>query len=205
MEIFKKINRTILVGLVTVFPVLATAYLIFWAASSFEHFFGKILQAVLPDNLYNPGFGIVAGIFLLFLVGLMTRIWFMRHVINKIENAIYRLPFIKGIYGSLRELVAFLGTGKEKSPKQVVAVTIGDLGIQMIGLMTRTDLSTLSSELEPELVAVYIPMSYQLGGFTVLVTRQHLKPLDIPLEKAMRFVVSAGIIEGSGPGYSDRK
>ncbi len=48
-------------------------------------------------------------------------------------------------------------------------------------------------------------MSYQLGGYTVLVSRRQLKPLNIPLEKAMRFVVSAGIIEGSGVGYSDRK
>lgn len=205
MEIAGKIKRTILVGLVTVFPVLATAYFIFWAASGFERFFGNILRTVLPENLYNPGFGIAAGIFLLFLVGLMMRLWFMRHVINKLENAIYRLPFIKSIYGSLRELVAFLTTGKEKGPLQVVAVTFGEPGIQVIGLMTRTDLSTLSTELGPERVAVYMPMSYQLGGYTVLVSRQQIQPLNIPLEKAMRFVVSAGIIEGSGAGCPDRK
>lgn len=204
MRIFTKINRTILVGLVTVFPILATAYLIYWAFVSFEHFFGEILRAVLPDNFYNPGFGVLAGIVLLFLVGLMMRLWFMRHVVAKVENAIYRLPFIKSIYGSLRELVSFLTTGKEKSPKQVVAISLGDTDIQLVGLMTRSDVARFSTKLGSDLVSVYLPMSYQIGGYTVLIPRNKVTPLDMPLEKAMRFVLSAGVIEGSVSDKSDK-
>jgi len=43
--------------------------------------------------------------------------------------------------------------------------------------------------------AKYLPMSCHIGGFTVLVTKEQVRPLDILLDKAMRFIISAGVIE----------
>ena len=203
MNIFKKINRTLLVGLATVFPILATCYLLYWAAFSFEHFLGQVLRIVLPDHVYIPGLGIFLGILLLFMVGIMMRAWFIRNIVEKFENAIFKIPLIKSIYGSIRELVTFVTTGQEKGPKQVVSVTLGETGAEVIGFMTRTDLGSLSKNLGKNLVAVYLPMSYQIGGYTVLIPKEQVKPLDIPLDKAMRFVISAGVIERSSAAKQD--
>ena len=138
------------------------------------------------------------GFLLLFLVGVMMRAWFVRNIVEKLEKVVFQIPLIKSIYGSIREMVSFVTTEKDKGPKQVVSVSLGNTGAEVVGFLTRSDLSGLSNDLGDNLVAVYLPMSYQIGGYTVLIPRDQVKPLtDISLEKAMRFVISAGVIEGT--------
>ena len=47
-------------------------------------------------------------------------------------------------------------------------------------------------------VAVYLPMSYQIGGYTIYVSPDHLTPLDLSFEEAMRTVITAGVAQHSG-------
>ena len=74
----------------------------------------------------------------------------------------------------------------------MVAVNFGEA--RLIGFVTREDNNsqTRQSGLD-NLVSVYLPMSYQIGGFTVYVSRDKLEPLDISVEEAMQMVLTAGL------------
>ncbi|MGV1098238.1 DUF502 domain-containing protein [Thiovibrio sp. JS02] len=192
----KRINKILLTGLVAVLPVTGTIYFFFWLMRSTENFFGVFLQFFLPQGWYAPGMGVMIGLALIFSIGLLMELFFVRVIVDKFEGVIYRVPLVKSIYGSMREFLAFLlEGGKSKGPRQTVLVAVGDTGMKVMGFVTKTDLSFLGQGLDSTLVAVYFPLSYQIGGYTLLVPRSLLEPVDIPIDRAMKFAMTAGIIE----------
>jgi uncharacterized membrane protein len=67
--------------------------------------------------------------------------------------------------------------------------------IQVMGLVTRENFADLGAQLKlsPEKIAVYLPMSYGMGGYTVLVNKTQVQPVDLPVEKAMSLALTAWI------------
>lgn len=190
----RSFNKTFFTGLVAILPITATIYLFLWVMGAAEGFFGRIMQFLLPAQWYRPGMGVAASLAMIFLVGLMMEFILIKAFADKFERLIYRVPLVKSIYGSIREFLAFLLEGKSKGPRQVVAVTFGN-NLTMVGFVTKRDLAFIKSEEVAGKVAVYFPFSYQIGGYTVIVPTDQLIPLDLPIEQAMRFVMTAGIIE----------
>ncbi len=195
---FRRINKTFLTGLVALLPITATVYLFFWVMGAAEGFFGRILQVVLPEQWYRPGMGVAASLTMIFLVGLMLEFILIKAIAAKFEGIICRVPLVKSIYGSTRDFLAFLLEGKTKGPRPVVAYTFAN-NMTMVGFITKRDLSFLNSDTVAGKVAVYFPFSYQIGGYTVMLPTDQLTPLDMPMEQAMRFVMTAGIIEKDKP------
>ena len=70
-----------------------------------------------------------------------------------------------------------------------------DGGKEVLGLVTREHFNDVDPNLRinPEKIAVYVPMSYGLGGYTILVHKNQVTPLDIPVEKAMSLALTAWI------------
>jgi uncharacterized membrane protein len=91
----------------------------------------------------------------------------------------------------------------------VVQVQIPGMPIRMLGFVTLEDLDGVglaSPDGGEESVAVYLPMSYQIGGYTVLLPRSYLTPVDMGMEEAMRFLITAGLSrtpepEGNGANH----
>ena len=78
---------------------------------------------------------------------------------------------------------------QEGSLEQVVIVNM-----EMIGFITQEEESRLPESFrKPECVLVYIPMSYLIGGFTLLIPRSEVTPCKMNTDEAMRFVLTAGI------------
>ncbi|MEW6291269.1 MAG: DUF502 domain-containing protein [Thermodesulfobacteriota bacterium] len=183
-------------GLIAVMPIAATFYLLVWLMTAAEDVLGGVLKFSLPEGWYWPGMGVAAGVVMIFLIGLVMENFFARKVVEKVESLIYRVPLIKSIYRAVRDFLTFLSQGKNRDPRQVVMVRVGQTDIKLVGFVTRNDLSLFGAGLDDGRVAVYLPMSYQIGGYTALVPLSAVEPLDVPLEKAMQFVMTAGIIEG---------
>jgi len=193
---FKRLNKILLAGFVAVLPVTATIYFLYWLMHSAEGFIGVFLRFFLPDNWYVPGMGVALGLAIIFSIGLMMEFFLVRVIVEKFEGIIYRVPLVKSIYGSMREFLTFLLEGGDsKGPRQTVFVAVGETGMKIMGFVTKTDLSSLGSGVGSDMVAVYFPLSYQIGGYTLLVPRALLQPVDIPIDRAMKFVMTAGIIE----------
>jgi uncharacterized membrane protein len=191
----KYISKTIFTGVVTVIPLVVTVYFLFWLGKTTESALGVMIRWVLPENVYMPGMGIVTGLLIAILVGVMMRIWFFQKLIEWGESLLIRIPLIKSIYGSLKDFMHFLSKkGKDKGSRQVVMVSLGDTGMEIMGLVTRQDFSDLVPGIgSKNHVAVYIPMSYQIGGHTLIAPTSSVRPVDLPMEKAMRFALTAGM------------
>jgi uncharacterized membrane protein len=193
---FKQISKTLLTGFITLLPIVLTIYLIYWLAVSSEQVMGVALRWVLPDTMYFPGLGMIAGLVLVFFVGLMMKAILVRQLFALGEKLLYRLPLIKTIYRAMRDLFDFFSPKKEGFGK-VVTVSINNM--EMIGFITQEDASRLPEAFKDrDSVLVYIPMSYMIGGFTILVPRKDVATCTMSMDEAMRFVLTAGITGKQG-------
>jgi len=195
----KLLGKRFLTGLAAVLPLALTIYLLYWLAASAESVLGHLIRLVLPSGFYWPGMGLIAGVILVLSAGVLMEAWFVRTLFGWAEALLYRTPVIRTVYGSFRDLMGFVSSSRESEFRQVVAVRVplGDMDLRLLGFVTRNDLSELSRSLgADDQIAVYLPMSYQIGGHTVMVSRGSVEPVDMSMQEAMRFVLTAGIATG---------
>ena len=192
----KAISRILLTGFITLVPVVLTISLMYWLAVSSEQLMGDMLRLVMPTSFYFPGLGMIAGLLVMFIVGLLMKAYLIRRVFALGEKLLYRLPLIKSVYRAFRDLFDFMSP-KKNGLGQVVAVNFN--GIQAIGFITQEDENRLPEVFRDEdSVLVYLPMSYMMGGHTIFVPRDHVRELDMSMDEALRFVLTAGITGKSG-------
>ena len=148
--------------------------------------------------------GLLAGIVIVFLIGTLMNAWIVRKWFDWSERLLYRMPIVKSVYGSMREFFDFFSHPRDKEFLEVVFVRIGDTGIQLLGFVTQHYVHGIANgdSQDEDTVAVYLPLSYQIGGYTVVVPRSYIKPAAISAQEAWRFVLTAGVtgrLESSSP------
>ena len=190
----KSISKTFLTGLITLLPVVLTIYLLYWLVVTAESSLGDMIRLVLPVDLYWPGMGSIAGLLIVFLVGLLMHAYIVRRLFSWGEQILYHLPLIKSVYGAIRDFFNYFSPDKKNEFEQVVAVSIGDTGMQVIGFVTQAVPENLPKDFrEEDSILVYVPLSYMIGGYAVLIPRSAVRPLDMSIEEAMRFTLTAGV------------
>jgi uncharacterized membrane protein len=190
----KYISKTFLTGLITILPVVLTLYLLYWLVVSTEAVLGSVIRLVLPENLYLPGMGSIAGLLVVFLVGLLMHAYLVRRLFAWGEQILYHVPVIKTVYRAIRDFFDYFAPEKKKEFEQVVAVSIGNTGMQVIGFVTQAVPEQLPKDFRDEdSILVYVPLSYMIGGYAVLMPRSAVRPLDMSMEEAMRFTLTAGV------------
>ena len=190
----KFIGRVFLTGVFTVLPVLATAYLLIWLFTTAESFLGKPLRWLIPDDYYRGGMGLLVGVVVIFVIGVLMRAYIVRRVFEFTERILLEIPLIKTIYAALRDFFALFAGQDDHDSLQVVTVRLPGNDMKLMGFVTRDEFSDLPEGIAGEgEVAVYLPMSYQVGGYTVFMPRSQLSPVNMSREQAMRFVLTAGL------------
>ncbi len=190
----KFISRNILTGFVTILPVALTIYLLYWLAISAESVLGSIIKSIFPHVLYWPGIGLAATLAVAFVVGLLMNAYVVQQLFAMGEQILYRMPLIKSVYKAIRDFFQYFSPTAKKEFEQVVSVSIGDTGMKVIGFVTQEVPDRLPEGFrEEDSVLVYLPLSYMIGGYAVLVPRSAVRSIDMNMEEAMRFTLTAGV------------
>lgn len=174
-------------GLLLVFPLGATAYIIYSAIVWSNRVLNNLLFEWL--NIDIPGLGIITVFLGISIIGYLFSLTFTRPLVTYFERLLKRVPIIKIIYTALKDLTeAFVGD-KKRFDKPVM-VDFGDSTIQRMGFVTQKDLSELGIT---DRVAVYCPHSYNFSGNLYFVPADKVHPLDIDSTSIMKYIVSGGI------------
>lgn len=188
------LGKLFLKGLAVVIPVTLTLAILWWIATSAERLMGAILKFSLPDGWYVPGMGLVSGLALIALIGLLSHVLIFQKLFNLGEAIFRRLPLVKTIYIAIKDFIGYLSPDKASEMGKVVLVQLPGQSFQVIGFVTREQFDDLPfSPTAQDPVAVYMPMSYQIGGYTLFLPRSALTPLNMPFEQAMRLVLTGAV------------
>jgi uncharacterized membrane protein len=190
-------------GLVVILPITLTIALVWWLATTTEEWLGGLIRELLPGWPYWPGLGILLGVAIVFAAGLLMHDPITRWVLGRLDALLQRIPLVKSIYLSIRDIAGYVSQDGTKGFKQVVAVRVQDM--RLIGFVTTESLPGLPEGAVTEtIVGVYLPMSYGIGGYTVYLPKSQVEPLDMSLEDAMRLTLIGGVSEEKGKVLVDQ-
>ncbi len=187
-------NRIFLKGLITILPLFLTIYLLIWMITVIESSLSRAFTALFPVEIYIPGLGIVCTILIIVAVGLLVDTYLAQKAFAKMGGMLDRVPFIKVIYRPLRDVMNLFSTKLGGDSKRVVFVTLPGSAHRCIGLVTRESFDDLPKGLNPAgSVAVYIPLSYAMGGITIIADRSDLIPVDLKVDQAMKLAITGWV------------
>jgi uncharacterized membrane protein len=188
----KTIGRILLKGLLTILPIGLTLYFVYWLGATAESLLSGPLKVLLPQDVYRPGMGLVAGFLLLITVGLLVNAYIVRRLIGFGEALLLRVPLVKTVFAALRDLTGLMRVGEAGGELQRVVLVDFGPG-RVIGFVTQENATLPGLGTDQSLVAVYLPMSYQIGGYTLYLPRDRIEPTELSVEAAMRIVLTGGL------------
>jgi len=176
----KIITRYFFEGLIVILPTAATIYFVY-------------LIFIKIDGLFNfriPGIGFLITLGLILVVGFIASNIFTKRLTNLLQNIFSRLPLVKLIYNSIKDLIeAFVGD-KKKFNKPVLVKAARDSDIEILGFVTEENLDLLG---EKNKVAVYVPQAYNFAGNLIIVSASNVKLINSGAEEIMTFIVTGGL------------
>jgi uncharacterized membrane protein len=165
----------------------------------------EVLVRILPNGWYLPGLGIAMVVVTVFLVGLLMYPWITRKFIQSIETGFRKLPVVGALYSSIHDVLGLFEGGIKEKLGQPVLVDIPQADMKTLGFLMREDTVGLPQNAVGDgSVVVYLQMSYQLGGYAVIVPRDRVRPVDLSVEKALQWVLTAGVSASGGAEPPDR-
>jgi len=188
----RSFGSTILKGLLAILPIALTIYVVWALAVAAESLARDALMLLLPEGVYRPGVGVVCAIAVLYVAGLALNALIVRRVLLAGDELLEKIPVVKTLYVAIRDFTRFFPSGDAKSDlKRVVLVPLG--GGTLIGFVTSEDTVDVVGAGADDVVAVYLPMSYMVGGYTLFIPRSQLLPTSLSVEAAMRLVLMGGV------------
>ena len=176
----RRILRYFFSGTLFIVPLVATAYFIFVSFSWLD----KLL------NLPYPGLGFVIIFGAITAFGYLTTNFAFQTFSNWFDHGMNKIPLVKLIYSSIKDLIgAFVGD-KKKFNKPVLVEINKENKLYQIGFVTQADLSELGLN---DMVSVYLPHSYAFSGIHYVVPRERVTPLNVSGPVAMKYIVSGGV------------
>lgn len=167
-------------GLVVLTPLAVTFYVCLWIFRSVDGMLGFDV----------PGLGFLVTLGIITLVGALASGLLTRGLIGLVERVLTRLPFVRLLYTSTKDLLnAFVGE-RRRFDRPVLVTLVPDGGLQAIGFVTQSSLEQLGVAGK---VAVYLPQSYNFAGSLFVCPAERVTPLNIESAEVMAFVVSGGV------------
>lgn len=192
MDITKHIKTKFLTGLIFLIPLIVTVYIVNLIISFFEPLVAPTVRSVLSRltgrEIYVPGVGFILFIIITYATGVLATNYFGKRALVRAEGLLKRIPFVKGIYGSVKDMTDAFSSDRIKSFNDVVLVEFPFPGRYAIGFVTKK-----IQIAEKQLCSVFIPLTPNpTASFLIMVSEKDLTFLDISAEDALKHIISLG-------------
>lgn len=191
----KIIAKSLAKGLAIILPIVITIELMRWLLVTVESWLSPLLELVLPAKWYLPGMAIAAFFLLCVVIGFSARWRGFDWLWQLPGRLLLKLPGTKQIYGMLQDLIDVM-SGKSFSDGSVVMVKLPSTDIELIGIVTKKggiEGDRMSSLMGEAQLAVFIPMAYNVGGYTIIVPQSCTRNIDMKPAEALQLVLSGGL------------
>lgn len=142
-----------------------------------------------------PGFGIILALSILLLTGMLAANLFGRRFVEIWERILNKIPLVRSIYGSIKQISNTIFDPSGKSFRKVVMLQYPRKGLWSIGFLTNDNVGDEMSAVDDQLVAVFIPTTPNpTSGFIIMTRNDEITELDISVEEGFKFIISMGVI-----------
>lgn len=188
----KDIGQVFFKGALVLLPLFVSIYVLIWLTAGIDGIFERIVKTFDPTIEVPSGLGLICGIGVIFLVGITSEFFIAKFIRELVQKLMDKIPGIGAIFNALKNLADYLNPNNSAARGKTVAVHFpsreaSDKKFKIIGFMTQSSLSKMPKGMNDEdMVTVFVPMSYQMGGFSIFVKKTQVEEIDLPFEKAMQ-------------------
>jgi uncharacterized membrane protein len=200
-----RLRAYFLTGVIVTAPITITIFLVWQFLTFLDTHVAGLLPARYNPETYLPfslpGLGLLLMLAFLTLVGMLTAGFAGRTLVRIGERLLSRMPVVRSVYGTLKQIFETVLAQKSRSFREVVLVEYPRRGLGAIGFVTGPTRGEIQARSPEEMVNVFLPTTPNpTSGFLLFVPRKDLIPLDMTVEQGMKMVISGGIV---GPAAED--
>lgn len=189
-------------GTAVLVPLIGTYLILKFIILSADDLAISLLPARLhPDELFGkdiPGLGLIATIILILIVGILTRLYFGKKLVQLGDYIMSKIPLGRGIYSGIKQFMSAILTRSEEKFKSVVAVEYPRKGCWVIGFVTAEPIPQIRRIDERRLLNIFVPTTPNpTSGFMIMVPQEDTKPLDMGIDEAFKLLISGGIVQNT--------
>jgi uncharacterized membrane protein len=192
------LRRYFVAGLLIWLPVGVTILVFKALLDLMDRALFLIPVAYRPETLLGfhiPGLGAVLALLLLCLTGVLAANLFGRSVINWYERLLKRIPFVRSIYGGVKQFTEVVLADTSSSFKKVLLIQYPRLGVYSIAFQTSDDLREIQAVTTEDVVTVFVPTTPNpTSGLIVFVDRAEIVELTMSVEDALKMIISLGVV-----------
>jgi uncharacterized membrane protein len=198
-SLWLRLRNYFFTGVIVSAPIAITIFLV-W---QFVTFLDSRVSSLIPST-YNPetylpfglpGIGLIFMLAFLTLIGFMTASFAGRTLVRTGERLLSRMPIVRSVYGTLKQIFETVLNQSSKSFREVVLIEYPRRGIGAIGFVTGPTQGEVQDRTEEDLVNVFLPTTPNpTSGFLLFVPRKDLIHLNMTVEEGIKMVISGGIV-----------
>jgi uncharacterized membrane protein len=192
------LRKYIIAGLLVWLPFAATIVIVKLLIDVMDKTILLLPPEWQPTNLLGfsiPGFGVILAILILLLTGVLAANLFGRRFVELWEKILNKIPLVRSIYSSVKQISSTIFDPSGKSFRKVVLLQYPRKGLWSIGFLTNDNMGNELNAVDDRLVSVFVPTTPNpTSGFIIMVRGDELKELDMSVEEAFKFIISMGVI-----------
>jgi len=209
--LISRIRTYFLTGLIVAGPVAVTLWLIWWFVTWVDNLVRPIIPTMYRPETYLPvqipGTGLIIAFAALTLLGFLTANFLGRRLISFGESLLSRMPIVRPIYRTAKQIFETLFSKSESSFRRVALVEFPSPGMWSLVFLTQSPGAEISARLPgADYVSAFMPCTPNpTTGFFFYVPRRDVIDLDITVEQAMTVIMSAGIVQPGGDAQTQSR
>jgi uncharacterized membrane protein len=192
------LRKYLIAGLLVWLPLAATVVVIRLLINLLNGTILLIPPEFRPETVLGfsiPGFGIIVGIFILLVTGMFAANLFGRRMVNFWESILGRIPLVRTIYTSVKQVLETFFGSDSRPFRKVVLVEYPKEDVWCLGFLSNKGLEKACEKSGRNLVSVFVPTTPNpTSGFIVMYPEESVTELDMTVEEAFKYIISMGVV-----------
>jgi uncharacterized membrane protein len=191
-------RRYLIAGLLVWVPLGITIWVLVFLVTTLDQTLLLLPESARPEAVLGfriPGLGVVLSLGILLLTGVIAANFFGARLILLWEALLGRIPFVKSIYSSVKQVSDTLLSDSGNAFRKALLVEFPYPGSWSIGFLTGTPGASVAAHMNGEHVSVYVPTTPNpTSGYFVMLPRERVHELDITVDEALKYIISMGVV-----------
>jgi len=188
-------------GLLVLGPLVLTGYVVWRLFLFVDRLLGTTLRGGYIREGGIPGLGFVTVMLIIVVTGMLASNFLGRQVARAVEGALLRVPYLRGLYSTLKQVGEALLSEKRGAFQRVVLVEFPRPGTYAVGFVTARPSAAVPTREGRPLTAVFLPTPPNpTTGPLLFYLEEELIPTSLTVEQAVKMVISAGVATPPAPG-----
>lgn len=196
-------KRYLITGLLVLVPLVITLWVLKFLLELMDQSLLLLppgLQSEALFGTYVPGLGAVLTLVIVLITGVIATNFFGRRIILFWESLLARVPVVKSIYYSVKQVSDTLFSGSDDAFRKVLLVRYPHPQAWSVAFQTGAPAKEVARLTDDELVSVFIPTAPSpVNGFFFFVPKRDTIELDMSVDDALKYIISMGVVVPSDP------